>query len=292
MFDEAMLRGLWPRGDSKVPGLIAGIVAASPAVFAKYGLTSPLVIAHAMAQFSHECGAGTEMVENINYLAARACRVWPTRFSNEADVYRKLGSYAGDPQFSNKLIDQVYGNRMGNRPGSHDGSTFIGRGLSQVTGREGYEKLGRKVGRDFIIQPNAVNLPELALECGVADFVLCNCLPWAEQDNIKEVTHHLNGGYIGLAEREQWLARWKAALGVNKAAQAAPAVPAAAAESPSKVPQHGAAAAVVAGGTVAARASYNSGAHTGIIITIIVATLAIAVAGWFLVHWYRKQKPA
>ena len=142
MLTSDMMHHMWPNGDAKVHGLVDGIMAAAPAVFPKYGLTSDLVIAHAMAQFSHECGAGTAMVENINYSASRACAVWPSRFSDEASVYAMLGSAPGDPDFRIKLMDNVYGNRMGNRPGTHDGSTFIGRGLSQVTGREGYEKLG------------------------------------------------------------------------------------------------------------------------------------------------------
>jgi putative chitinase len=97
MLTEDILRQLWPRGDSKVPGLIAGIAAAAPTVFPKYGLTDDLTIAHAMAQFSHECGAGTEMVENTHYSAERAAQVWPLQqgdkhperhFADAADCYR------------------------------------------------------------------------------------------------------------------------------------------------------------------------------------------------------------
>jgi putative chitinase len=217
MLTEDMLRALWPHGDSKVPGLVAGIAAAAPTVFPKYGLTDDLTIAHAMAQFSHECGAGTEMTENINYSAKRACQVWPTRFSSEADCYQKVGSSAGDPNFKIKLIDNVYGTRMGNRPGTHDGSDFIGRGLSQLTGRENYTKLGTKTGLDLINHPDLVSSAGNALECGVADFVMCGCLAPAQADDVREVTHRLNGGFIGLDERTQWLAKWKAALGADDA---------------------------------------------------------------------------
>jgi putative chitinase len=55
-FDEALLR-LWPSGDQKIPGLRAGIIAAAPAVFGKYAISTPLLAAHIMAQISHECGA-------------------------------------------------------------------------------------------------------------------------------------------------------------------------------------------------------------------------------------------
>src|SRR6185312_7682873 len=37
-------------------------------------------------------------------------------------------------------------------------------------------------------------------------------------DDVNGVTLHLNGGFIGLQERKQWLAKWKAALNLGGAA--------------------------------------------------------------------------
>jgi putative chitinase len=213
MLTLEIMHAMWPQGDNNVPGLVEGIVATSAVVFPKYGLDSDLVIAHGMAQFSHECGAGTEMKENIKYTARRACEVWPSRFRDETDCFAKVGSFAGDPDFPIKLIDNVYGGRNGNRPGTHDGSTFIGRGLSQVTGRGNYVALGAKVGLDLVNRPDLVSDPRNALECGVADFILCGCLPFAQSDDVSGVTKHLNGGFTGLDERKLWLARWKTTLG-------------------------------------------------------------------------------
>jgi putative chitinase len=65
---------------------------------------------------------------------------------------------------------------------------------------------------DLIGHPELVNDKRYFLECGLADFVICGCLPWAEKDDIINVTKHLNGGLIDLNQREEWLARWKAAL--------------------------------------------------------------------------------
>lgn len=215
MLTLEMMRAMWPKGNATVPGLVEAIAAAAAAVFPKYGLNSDLVVAHAMAQFSHECGGGTTLQENINYSAARACQVWPSRFSSEADCYSKVGSSANDPDFHVKLIDNVYGGRNGNRPGTHDGSVFIGRGLSQVTGRGAYQALGEKVGLDLLSHPELVKDPAHALECGVADFVICGCLPPAQADDVVGVTRRLNGGLTGLDERKAWLARWTAAFGGN-----------------------------------------------------------------------------
>lgn len=209
------MQAMWPNGNRTVPGLLDGIVAGAPDVFPKYGLKSALVIAHAMAQFSEECGGGHDMVEHINYTAARACQVWPTRFHNEADCLAKVGSFANDPDFRFKLINSVYGGRNGNRAGTNDGLTYIGRGLSQVTGRGHYQTLGDRVSLDLVNEPELVNAAGNALECGVADFVLCGCLPFAQADDVSGVTKRLNGGYTNLANRKAWLARWKTALGCN-----------------------------------------------------------------------------
>lgn len=225
MITEPMLRQLWPHGDSKVPGLVAGIAVTAQEVFAKYGFASDVEIAQAMAQFSHECGAGTEMTENIHYTAERAVQVWPHRFNSVNDCYNKIGSFPGDPDFPGKLIDSVYGTRMGNRPGTHDGRNYIGRGLAQTTGHDGYKALGDKMGRDLLNRPGDVNRPDLALECGVADFVICGCLPFAKKDDTLNVTKRLNGGTVGLAERQQWLVKWKHALATPTPTLRPPAPP-------------------------------------------------------------------
>lgn len=217
---EPLLRKMWPHGDAKVPGLIEGIAASSAQVFARNGITTPLQVAHIMAQISHECGAGLEVVENLSYSARRMTQVWPSRFPNLAAAL----PYANNPR---KLADKVYNGRMGNRPGTDDGYDFRGRGASQTTGREGYGKLAAKTGLDLLNNPDLINDPAQFLECGVADFNICGCLPFCAprpglpDGDIRGVTHHLNGGYIGLAERQAWFAKWKAAL---RAPAAAPAV--------------------------------------------------------------------
>ena len=213
MLTLSMMQTMWPSGNTRVAGLVEGIAAAAPTVFSKYGLTSDFLIAHAMAQFSHECGAGKDLVENITgYTARRASEVWPGRFSSADDCLVKVGSHVGDPDFAIKLIDQVYGGRNGNRAGTHDGSSFIGRGLAQVTGRSNYERLGDKLGLKLLDNPGLINNPAHALECGVAMFVLCGCLPFAVADNVEMVTRKLNGGTVGLEDRIARVAQWKNAF--------------------------------------------------------------------------------
>jgi putative chitinase len=204
-FGEVLSR-LWPSGDAKIPGLRAGIIVSAPAVFQKYGITTPLLAAHVMAQISHECGAGHDVVENLNYTAGRMMQVWPSRFPTMASA----APYAGNPR---SLANKVYNGRMGNAVGSDDGWNFRGRGAAQTTGREGYVRLAKATGLDVVNHPDLVNDPRTFLECGVADFINCGCLPFAKADDVLNVTRRLNGGTIGLAARQAWLAKWKAALG-------------------------------------------------------------------------------
>jgi putative chitinase len=207
MLTSDIMRGMWPHADANVAGLIDGIMAAAPAAFATYGLSSDLIVAHAMAQFSEECGAGTDVVENLNYSAQGLMNTWPTRFDAA-----KAAQFAGHPQ---QIADEVYNGRMGNQPGSDDGWTYRGRGGSQITGRDAYSRLGQTMGLDLLGTPDLVNDPAQFIACAVADFVQCGCLPFAAADDVQGVTYHLNGGYNGLPDRISWLAKWKAALNVN-----------------------------------------------------------------------------
>ena len=202
-----ILYNLWPNGDERILGLRDGIATNSEEVFKKYEIDSPLLIAHVMAQISHECGAGHDVIENLNYSAQRIHQVWPSRFPTIASAE----SYSHNPQ---KLANKVYNGRMGNKINSNDGFDFRGRGGSQTTGREGYERVKEQTRLDVVNDPNILIDPRYFLLCAVSDFVNCGCLPFAQKDDIFNVTKRLNGGTIGLAERKVWLTRWKKALNI------------------------------------------------------------------------------
>ena len=212
MLTLKMMQTMWRNADAR---LLDGIAQHSAADFSDNQLTTTSLVAHAMSQFSHECNNGSTLVENINYSPDRASAIWPGRFSSGADCLAKVGCNAGDPAFPIKLLDLVYGNRNGNRPGTSDGSKFIGRGLAQVTGRDNYEYLGKKFGLNLVDQPELVNDPEHALKCGIAIFIKCGCLDPAQNDNVAGVTKRLNGGSVGLDDRTLKLEQWKNALVQN-----------------------------------------------------------------------------
>jgi putative chitinase len=203
-----LLQRMWPRGDSKIPGLLEGIAATAPAVLAKYGVNDAMALAVMMGEFTEECGGGTEVVENLNYRAPQLHAQWPIHFTMDQALAM---------QHQPRLIaNQAYNGRMGNRPGTDDGWRYIGRGPAQTTGRDAYAKLGQLLGLDLINHPELINDPQHFLECGVADFVtICGCLPFAERDDEVNATRHLNGGLIGYAQRQVAIRMWKHALGIQ-----------------------------------------------------------------------------
>lgn len=220
-----VLYNLWPNGDQKVAGLRDGIAKSAPDVFKHFGMENALVVAHFMAQASHECGAGHDMEENMQgYTAQRICQVWPSRF-------RSVAAAAPYAHNARGLANKVYNGRMGNRSGTDDGYNYRGRGLSQTTGRGvadkpedegGYAHLQRVTGLPLLEHPEMVNDPGHALFCAAADFIACGCLPYAKADKVANVSAALNVGnphatdkVVGLSSRIAWLNQWKRALGAG-----------------------------------------------------------------------------
>jgi len=212
MLTLEMMRRRWPHGDQHVPGLIEGIVTSATGVLDRYGILAKpaLVLAHAMGQFSEECGCGLEMIESLNYTAARLRQIFPTHFT---------ASMAARWAHNQKMIGEIaYGGRMGNAPPpSTDGFDFRGAGLSQVTGREGFTRLQKKLdemkaGFNVLENPELITDPEHTFECGIADWIVCGCLPHAEHDDTLRETRALNGGTNGLGERQRQIALWKREL--------------------------------------------------------------------------------
>lgn len=166
----------------------------------KYNVNSPQRIAAFIAQCSHESAYFTRLIENLNYSAKGLIATWPRRFTTT----ELANKYARQPEM---IANFVYANRMGNGDeASGDGWKYRGRGLIQLTGKYNYDKFARQVGM------NPENLDEvcyyLETKQGAAEAA---CLFWsnknlndyADVDDIKGMTKVINGGLLGLAEREE-----------------------------------------------------------------------------------------
>lgn len=145
-----------------------------------------------LGQVLHESAGLTQFAENLSYSAERLCKIWPSRFHTLADAR----PYARNPE---ALANRVYGGRMGNvEPG--DGWRFRGRGPIQLTGRNNYAAVGELIGQDLTVIPELMEQPRYALEACIAWWE--DRIPDSMLGDPEKVTRRVNGGLIGLADRE------------------------------------------------------------------------------------------
>ena len=152
-------------------------------------------VAMFLAQVGHESGGLNHTAENLNYKAATLQRVFPKYFRDNDPA-----DYAGQPE---KIANLVYSNRMGNGDeDSGDGYKYRGRGLIQLTGHDNYKHFADSMGMGIDEAVSYLEGPEgAAMSAGwFWDNHKLNHL--ADVDNVKDVTHKINGGYNGLEERE------------------------------------------------------------------------------------------
>lgn len=201
------LKRMWPRGKTE---WITAIAASSGTVLPLHGITSKVRFCHFMAQVSHECGGGTIAEENLYYSAVRMTQVWPSRF-------RTVAAAAPYAQNGRALANRVYNGRMGNRPGTDDGWNYRGRGLIQITGRDGYAQVGKIAGLDLVGNPSLANEPANLLPVAAAFWTWKGLNKRATDTSdaaLIACTKIINGGTNGLADRRSWFAKWRRELGL------------------------------------------------------------------------------
>lgn len=144
----------------------------------KYRITTPLQMAHFIAQLGHE-SASLLYSEEIASGAAYEGR-------------RDLGNTKAG-----------------------DGKRFKGRGLIQLTGRANYTAYSKATGIDYVAQPELLaSDPKVAVDVSCWFWVDRGLPKLAEADDVKAVTRRINGGYNGLDDRIANLRRAKALLGL------------------------------------------------------------------------------
>lgn len=193
----AVVRRLCPNAR---PNYVAAFDAGD-ADFAAAGVTTPLRLAHFLAQVFHETDGLTILVESMNYSAKRMTEVWPRRFPSVAAA----APYAHNPR---ALAEHTYGGRMGNGPeGCGDGWRGIGRGGLQCTGKDSYLKFGALLGIDLWGNPDLAIDPRYTLKIALAEWTEKGCNALADRNAIKDVTEKINGGRIGFDDRVKWFDR-------------------------------------------------------------------------------------
>ena len=100
-----------------------------------YGIESTLQKAHFLGQMAQESQNYSKVVENMNYSAKRMSEVWPGRYAvNGTKGVPNAKAIALAKAGARAIANDVYGGRMGNRPGTNDGWNYRGQAFKMITG--------------------------------------------------------------------------------------------------------------------------------------------------------------
>jgi len=154
-----------------------------------YNIKRPKQQAAFIAQLYHESWFFQRTVENLNYSTPELIRkTWPFRFRSTVDAR----PFVRQPE---KLANYVYANRLGNGDvHSGDGYRYRGRGLLQITGKDGYRAAQIGMELPLLATPDMLKLDEYAAasaawwwhEHGLNDF--------ADIDEIDKISGVINRG--------------------------------------------------------------------------------------------------
>jgi putative chitinase len=160
-----------------------------------------------IAQVGHESAGLTRLVENLNYTPEGLIATWPSRYTRElAEAHGRTGSKPADQR---AIALHVYGDRLGNRPGTEDGWLYRGRGPIQVTGRANVRECGDAIGVDLLRDPSLLEMR--ATGCASTSWYWRKHRLAGFGGDVHAVTRRINGGLNGLADRQ---ARYDRALAV------------------------------------------------------------------------------
>ena len=180
----------------------------------KYGITTERRVAHFLSQCAHESGGFKRLEENLNY-SAKALRAVFGRYFGDAPK-ADADEYARNPEMiANRVYNDTYRKyKMGN-VNEGDGWRFRGRGLKQLTGRYNYTKFGESISKTAEEAAEYVATPAGAIESACWFWDTNNLNEIADTDNVVKMTKKINGGNIGLEDRQKRYAHALKVLGMD-----------------------------------------------------------------------------
>ena len=181
-------------------------------ILPKYGITTPRRVAHFVSQCAHESNNFNSLEENLNYSEKSLLAVFGRYFGPAPK--RNAAEYARNPE---KIANYVYMDEFRSKQGAMgntkagDGWLFRGRGLKQLTGRENYTNFGKSVNMTAEQAAVYVATEKGAIESAAWFWNNKKLNSIADTDDVTKMTKIINGGNIGLADRQ---ARYSKAMSV------------------------------------------------------------------------------
>jgi len=172
----------------------------------KYGVNTPLRIAHFMAQIHHESGL-KPISENLNYSYDRLLVIFKSDFDTDKNKALSNTEKAFAETIAKKPIligNFVYANQNGNGSiSSGDGYKYRGRGFIQITGRSNYAELSKDTGIDFLNNPDLLLQEANAMLSALWFWNKKRLNEYADKNDIVTITKRINGGNNGLDDRKR-----------------------------------------------------------------------------------------
>jgi putative chitinase len=177
------------------------------ALFEEHGITTPLRMAHFLAQALHETGGFRILRENMNYSRSRLVEIFGVGRHSAAVTAAEAEVLAGRPE---AIAERVYGlgnprkaRELGNTSAG-DGFRYRGNGVLQTTGCGNHRRMGDACGVDFEGNPELVTDPAHALKPALSEWTQHGLNDFADSNDIRTITRRINGGFNGLSDREAW----------------------------------------------------------------------------------------
>lgn len=182
--------------------------------YSNFGINTNLRLAHFLAQVREEVGPEFKPVsENMNYSADRIEEIFKKRFDMNGNKQLEefeiqlIKSVIGYPE---QIAAIAYANRMGNgEAGTFDGWKYRGAGTLQITGKNNYKEVQRRIDKyaplsniDIVLSPEDIHTLEGSILAGLGFWIWKDLYKLADLgteekyvDNITKVINKYTDSY-------------------------------------------------------------------------------------------------
>jgi putative chitinase len=176
------------------------------------GITDKKHQANVMAQIQAESGFKPRSEEIEKYSAKTLFRLYGPKSGNKVRFKTLEDAQSAVDAGPEKVGNIIYGGRMGNA--ADEGYKFRGRGLIQLTGKDNYEKYGKKIGVDLVKNPELANDPDIAAKLA-AVYVKDRAKDLSSVNSVSKAVGHA-GGAKENAKRERLASEFEQKLSNNQ----------------------------------------------------------------------------
>lgn len=177
------------------------------------GITDPDAQANILANLQAESGFKAQS-ENLNYSAKTLMRLYGPGSGNKVRVKSLEEAQAIVDKGPEAVGNLIYGGRMGNT--ADEGYKYRGRGLVQLTGKDNYTAMSKKLGIDLVSNPDLANDPQIAAKISAQYYAdRKSKFDYTDINQVAKATGHAGGAQENL-RRAQYAQQLKGEMSSGK----------------------------------------------------------------------------